>query len=356
MSPESFFSNRRVVFLLASLCCLLWGSAYPAIKNGYALFSIMPADIPAKMVFAGYRFLFAGLVLLAIAAFTKRDIFALSRKNLREIAVLGLTQTFIQYIFFYIGLTYATGVKSSIMNATGTFFSVILAHFIYQNDRLSVNKAAGCLIGFVGVLVVNFDLGLIDFSFSLIGEGFVVISAFILSAASIYGKRISQKMDSMILTGYQLAIGGALLTSMGMFCGGALSGFTLKSSALLVYLVLLSSASLVLWTVLLKYNRVGMVAAFNFLVPIFGALLSAVFLGEVILEWKNVAALVLVCSGVWLVTWERKDSHRVHQSPARLNTCRDQHISMAVPAVHHIDDPRNAPCVGPTCSRNSTRM
>jgi drug/metabolite transporter (DMT)-like permease len=48
-----------------------------------------------------------------------------------------------------------------------------------------------------------------------------------------------------------------------------------------------------------------MVSVFNFLVPIFGAILSAVFLGERILEWKNVIALALVCSGIWLVTKER---------------------------------------------------
>lgn len=67
----------------------------------------------------------------------------------------------------------------------------------------------------------------------------------------------------------------------------------------------MSSASVGLWAILLKYNRVGMVAVFNFLVPIFGAILSAVFLGERILEWKNVIALVLVCSGIWLVTKAR---------------------------------------------------
>ena len=38
MNQHPFFSDRRVVILLASFCCLLWGSAYPAIKNGYALF------------------------------------------------------------------------------------------------------------------------------------------------------------------------------------------------------------------------------------------------------------------------------------------------------------------------------
>lgn len=304
MNPHPYFSKRKVVFLLASFCCLLWGSAYPAVKNGYLLFAIAADDIPSKMVFAGYRFVFAGLLLLLVALITRRELFNLNWKKLRQISVLGLTQTSIQYVFFYVGLAYTTGVKGSIMNATGTFFSVLLAHFIYHNDRLSVNKVVGCLIGFAGVMVVNFNQDLLDFNFTLLGEGFVVIAAFILSAATIYGKKVSQNMDSIVLTGYQLFIGGAVLVLAGYVTGGSLGGFTLKSSALLIYLVLLSSAAFGLWTILLKYNRVGMVTIFNFLIPIFGAILSAVFLGESILEWKNVAALALVCSGIWLVTRE----------------------------------------------------
>ncbi len=35
---------------------------------------------------------------------------------------------------------------------------------------------------------------------------------------------------------------------------------------------------------------------------VFGAVLSAIFLGEALLEWKNLLALVLVCAGIWLVT------------------------------------------------------
>ena len=305
MTPHPFFSDRKIVFLLAGLCCLLWGSAYPAIKNGYVMFAIAPTDIPSKMLFAGYRFVLAGLVLLAMALVTRRKIFELTHRQVAQVSLLGLTQTSLQYVFFYIGLAYTTGVKSSIMNATGTFFSVLLAHFIYHNDRLSLNKVLGCLVGFLGVMVINFNRDLLDFDFTLFGEGFVVIAAFMLSAASIYGKKISQNMDSIVLTGYQLAIGGLLLVFAGFVCGGTLSGFTLASSALLVYLVLLSSVAFALWTILLKYNRVGMIAIFNFLIPIFGAILSAIFLGESILEWKNMLALVLVCSGIYLVSKER---------------------------------------------------
>ena len=305
MNPHPFFSDRRVVVLLASFCCLLWGSAYPAIKNGYAMFGIAANDIPSKMVFAGYRFVFAGLLLLVLAMFMRRNIFVLNLRNLLSTSLLGLTQTSLQYVFFYVGLAYTTGVKSSIMNATGTFFSVLLAHYIYRNDRLNFNKAAGCLIGFAGVMAVNFSPDLVDFNFTLLGEGFVVIAAFILSAATIYGKKLSQTMDSVVLTGYQLSIGGLALVVGGHATGGTLSGFTPASTALLAYMVVLSSAAFALWTVLLKYNRVGLVAVFNFLIPVFGAVLSAIFLGESILEWKNVVALVLVCGGIWLVTRER---------------------------------------------------
>lgn len=299
-----FFSNRKVVFLSASFCCLLWGSAYPAIKNGYLLFGIAPADIPAKLLFAGYRFLFAGLLLLAMALVTRRKILAPLRQNPGSLALLGLTQTCLQYIFFYIGLANTTGVKGSIMNASSVFFSVLLAHFIYRNDRLSPRKILGCLIGFTGVLAVNFGRGVFDFNFSLLGDGFVVISAFVLSASSIYGKKLSQGMDAVVLTGHQLAIGGFMLIALGFLFGGSLSGFTLKSSALLIYMILLSSMAFSLWTTLLKHNRVGLVAVFTFLIPVFGALLSAAFLGETILEWKNLAALILVCLGIWLVTRE----------------------------------------------------
>lgn len=51
-----------------------------------------------------------------------------------------------------------------------------------------------------------------------------------------------------------------------------------------------------------KHNRVSQVTVFNFSVPVFGAVLSAIFLGEALLEWKNLLALVLVCVGIWLVT------------------------------------------------------
>lgn len=112
---------------------------------------------------------------------------------------------------------------------------------------------------------------------------------------------VSQTVDPMVMTGYQLGIGGLVLVIGGYAFGGTLTIHGFSSVAILVYLTLLSSVAFALWSILLKYNRVGMIAPFNFLIPVSGAALSAIFLGENILEWKYMIALVLVCSGIWWV-------------------------------------------------------
>jgi len=296
--PASVFARKKVAYACATLCCLLWGSSYPAIKSGYELFQIATDDIPSKLVFAGYRFLFAGALLLLFALAQRKPIARFTTRQFGQLTLLGLTQTSIQYTFFYIGLAWTTGVNGSIMNATGTFFSVLLAHFIYHNDKLSYNKTLGCILGFAGVMLVNFNHGLSDFHFVWKGDGFVILAAFILSSATLYGKRISQTVDPTVMTGWQLALGGLALVVAGYLTGGTLEVHSIDAAAILGYLTLLSSVAFALWSVLLKVNRVSMIAPFNFVVPVAGTVLSAIFLGENILDIKYAVALVLVCSGI----------------------------------------------------------
>lgn len=304
MDKDKVFRDKRVVAAIAALCCLLWGSAYPAVKSGYTLFNIAVLDIPSKIVFAGYRFTLAGFIVLLAAQISGKRIFSLSSKNFSRVLILGVTQTTLQYIFFYIGLANTTGVKGSILNSIGTFFSVILAHYIYHNDKLSKEKIIGSTIGFLGVMIVNFSSDLLKLSFNFTGDGFIIIAALIFSSAAIYGKKLTKTLDVMIVTGYSLFLGGILLMTLGLVSGGRVTHFTLTASALLLYMAVLSSVAFSLWSLLLKYNKVGSVSVYNFLVPIFGAILSAIFLGENILEIKNLVALVLVCLGIWLVNKE----------------------------------------------------
>jgi len=300
-SSNELFTRRPVVITAAILCTLLWGSAYPSIKAGYILWEIQANDVPSQMVFAGMRFLVAGLLLVLVVRILKRPALDISWFKLRQLTLLGATQTSLQYVFFYIGLAFTTGMKASIMNATMTFFSVILAHFIYTNDRLNQRKILGCTVGFMGVVIVNFNSSL-DVSFTLTGEGAVIFAAFVLAASSIYGKTVSQTIDPMQMTAWQLSIGGSILLVIGFVSGGDIGNVSVFSSVLLVYLALLSSIAFTLWSMLLKHNPVGMITIFNFLVPVFGTLLSGLFLGESIMEWKNLIALIFVCSGIYLVT------------------------------------------------------
>ncbi len=310
LNSEVFFSNKRVVVVLALTASLLWGSAFPSIKTGYELFNIASGDISSKLVFAGYRFALAGLLLLVFASATGKKIFRLRLAEYRRLALLGFFMTTLQYVFFYIGLGNTTGVKGAIVNSTVTFFSVIFAHFVYKNDRLNMSTVLACIMGFSGVIVVSAgNKAVIDFSFSWNGEGFLILAAMFLAGAGIYGKMISQYIDVTIMTGWQLFIGGTLLTGIGILTGGNLSGFTIQSTALLIYMALLSSAAFTIHSTLMKYNPVSKITIFSFTTPIFGAVLSSLFLGERILELKNLLALLLVCSGILIVTVRSVKKH-----------------------------------------------
>ena len=68
---EMKWNKKSVVFVMALIATALWGSAYPSIKAGYEFFSIEASDIGSKLVFAGYRFAFAGILVLLFFAFFK---------------------------------------------------------------------------------------------------------------------------------------------------------------------------------------------------------------------------------------------------------------------------------------------
>ena len=136
-----------------------------------------------------------------------------------------------------------------------------------------------------------------------------MIAAFMLSVSSLYSKKISQNKDAYTVTGYQLAIGGLILTIIGYILGGSLTNFTFKSTSLLIYMALLSAVAFALWSQLLKYNKVGVISVFNFLIPVFGTVLSAIILKENIFDIKIIVALLLVCVGIYLVYRKKEENN-----------------------------------------------
>ena len=296
--------KKQKVMILAVLAAFLWGSAYPCIKIGYELFEIAADDLGSKFLFAGIRFVMAGLMVLAFTAL-KQTKDCIPKKNMAgRLVLLGILQTTIQYIFFYIGLANTTGAKSAITNPLTAFFPIVLAPLFFRDDRLTVKKVLGCLIGLAGIVIINLDgsgLG----GFKLTGEGFAVFAAMAQSLASIYSKKLARYMNVMTITGYQLFIGGILLAAAGVLTGGTLTAVW-QGVLLLLYMAALSAVAFTVWTYLLSHNPVSSVSIYNLLIPVFGTVLSGIFLQENIMTWTHLISIVLVCMGIVLVNRKQK--------------------------------------------------
>ena len=299
---QSFLQKPHIRTIFALICCILWGSAFPCIKIGYEWLDIETTG--SQILFGGYRFLMAGIMTFIMGCIIEKRIMTIKKKNMPHIIGLGFLQTTIEYVFFYIGMSNITGSKGAIINGSSTFVAILLAHFLIKGDRMTWRKTAGCLMGFAGVVLINLE-GL-GGSFSLMGEGMILISTIAYGASSTIVKLLFDKGTPMAITAYQLTFGSIFMIIIGFALGGSVTGFELKSIILLVYMAAISSVGFSLWTVLLKYNPVGKVTIFGFSIPVFGTLLSGIFLGESIFTLQNLAALAFVCAGIIIVNRQEK--------------------------------------------------
>ena len=296
---EEKLQKPMMVCLLALLCCALWGSAFPCVKIGYELLHIQ--DIGSQILFAGYRFFLAGIFTFVIGSVMERKLLTVKRASVKYVAAQGVLQTAMQYFFFYVGLANTTGAKGSVINASNAFISIIAAAVLIRTEKITWKKAVGCAIGFAGVIVINLSPGAWGDGFHLLGEGMIFMSALCYGISSVTLKMISDRESPVTITAYQLLIGGAILVISGIVSGGSVTGFTWKSSLLLGYMALLSTVAFSIWSLLLKYNSVGKVTIYGFSIPVFGVALSALFLGENILSWQTVIALIMVSVGIIIV-------------------------------------------------------
>ncbi len=283
--------------ILALLCCALWGSAFPCVKLGYEWLNIQTAS--SQILFAGYRFFLAGVLTFLAACAWEKKIISVQKKLIPHVMGIGFLQTTLQYVCFYIGMSHVTGTKGSIINASSAFISILVAHFTIKGERLNWKKGVGCLLGFLGILLIN--IGGLSGGFSLLGEGMILFCTTVYGVCSVLMKLIARRAGPMAITAYQLLFGGLLLVMIGFGSGGSITGFDKRSIVLLLYMALLSAVGFSLWTALLKYNPVGKVAIFGFSIPIFGTLLSSIFLGENLFSVKNLSSLLCVSLGIILV-------------------------------------------------------
>lgn len=302
-SKEQFFQKTAVVAGMALICTFLWGSAFPCIKLGYKLFQVPSNEIWSQVLFAGMRFTLAGILVVIIGSIMNRNLLVPRVGAIPNIIKLSAFQTVIQYIFFYVGLAHASGVKSSIIQGTNTFVALFVTCLLFRQEKLSGKKILGCILGFIGVIIVNVTSTGIDASFSLLGEGFVFFSEIAYAISSSLVKKYSKYDDPVLLSGYQFILGGIVLMGLGYVLGGRIYHVEFAGIMMLMYLAFISAVAYSLWGILLKYNPVSRVTMYSCCNPIFGVILSAWWLKEAdqINVVKVGVALILVCAGILIV-------------------------------------------------------
>ncbi len=298
---KKFFSNKYICVLTAVLCTLLWGTAYPLIKLAYSDMSI--EAIPDKLLFAGLRFFIAGIMVFVVCLFMRKNVFEIERSRVPKILLFSLLLTVFHYTFNYIGVANTSATKTSVLASFSAFLGVLLAPLFFRDEKLTLKKVIGCVIGAAGVVVVN--LSFFSGTFTFIGEGLVLLATVCSATGSLYGKIVS-KGKIFEVTAWQLFIGGVILCVFALVFGAHIV-FNVKGLLELLFLAFVSAAAFSLWTALLVYNDAGKIMIYNLLIPVFGTMWSYIILGETqILNPLYIVSLILICCGIILVNIKDK--------------------------------------------------
>ena len=302
-NQSTILSRPLIVALLATICCMLWGSAFPAIKLGYRWFDIPAEATGTQILFAGCRFTLAGILTVVIGSILAGKVLVPKKESLKKIAILSVFQTSLHYFCFYVGLANTTGVKSSILNGISVFVAIMIAALVFKQEKLTAVKVLGSVLGFVGIILVNLNGSGLDFSFQIKGEGMIILSTVCYGISSALIRMYGKDENPVVLSGYQFALGGVVMVCIGYLTGGRLQTWSSKGIGVLVYLAFVSAIAYTVWSLLLRHNDVSKVAVFGCLNPVFGAILSALILKESGQSFgiKEVIALVLISGGIFIV-------------------------------------------------------
>ena len=184
-------------FLIAAFC-LLWSSAFAVAKVGMA-------DSPPLLLLV-MRFLGAGILIFGVATI-RRSPWNLSRRDVLVFAVLGVVNQATFLGLGYVGMhSISSGLSALVVSANPVLTAVMAAWFL--NERMTWRKAAGLLLGVIGVafVVESRIAGGVDPS---VGIAFTIAALFSLVGGTIFFKKFAPAHGHWIGNGVQSSIGRA---------------------------------------------------------------------------------------------------------------------------------------------------
>ncbi len=289
--------NNLKTILLSLLVMALWGSLFPMIKIGYSAFNINSGSIPDIIMFAGVRFLFCGLVVSAFSFFKKEKISTPKGKNVFYIFVMGLFSIVLHYTFTYIGLSTTDSSKTALIKQLGVLIYVCFAFLFFKNEKFSVLKIVGAIVGFCGIIAINYNHSGISFS---LGDILIICASICTVVSSVISKKSVEGNSPFWITGISQLTGGFILLIAAVIMGADMITFSTKSILVFSYICLASISSYTLWYYILKTNSLSKMFIIKFAEPLFACVFGAILLGENIFKLQYLAAFLLISFGIIL--------------------------------------------------------
>ena len=278
-------------YALLTLLALIWASAFFNIK--IATYSFGPITIAFLRVF------FGAIPVLLLCYFKDIKIEAFS-KDWYWFALIGFINLVAPFFLIAYGIKSVQSNLAAILMSTTPLSSTILGHFYLKNEKFNLIKTFGILIGFSGILYLFSDNLLIDDN-NFISALLILLGSTCYVIGGVLTLKISKKKNENV-TGSILIWAVIILIPIVSFIEQPWNLTPrLDSVVSVVYLGLVSTgiAWLLRFRILVK-NGLIFQSQVSYLIPIFGTILSYIFLKEII-TIKVLIALIAVIVGIYFV-------------------------------------------------------
>ena len=278
-------------YLLLVLLALIWASAFFNIK--IATYSFGPVTI------AFLRVLFGAIPVLLLCYYKNIKIEAFS-KDWYWFAMIGFINLVAPFFLIAYGVKFVQSNLAAILMSTTPLSSTILGHFYTKNEKFNFIKTFGILIGFSGILYLFSDKLLIDDN-NFLSAILILLGSTCYVVGGVLTLKISEKKNENV-TGSILIWAVIILIPLVSFIEQPWNlNPRLDSTISVIYLGLVSTG--IAWLLrfrILVNNGLIFQSQVSYLIPIFGTILSYIFLKEMI-TIKILISLIAVCVGIYFV-------------------------------------------------------
>ena len=282
---------KLIDYILLVILALIWASAFFNIK--IATESFGPITIAFLRVF------FGSIPVLLLCFYKKIKIEAFS-KDWYWFAIIGFVNLVLPFFLIAYGVKSVQSNLAAILMSTTPLSSTILGHFYTKNEKFNSVKTFGILIGFSGIIYLFSDNLLINDS-NFISALLILLGSTCYVIGGVLTLKISKKKNENV-TGSILIWAVLILIPFVYFIEKPWNSVpSIESTISVVYLGMVSTG--VAWLLrfkILKDNGLIFQSQVSYLIPIFGTILSYIFLKEIITP-KVLLSLLAVVVGIYFV-------------------------------------------------------